>query len=110
MIWVGIILVAVSYIAFFIAWIVSTVPLPGDSGWADLKFRERTGEATCKMSVGLGVLGTFTDFYIIAIPLTAVSGLKMSIERKIGISALFATGLLYGTLQVPYSSYPAWQY
>ncbi|KAJ0109377.1 hypothetical protein J7T55_000302 [Diaporthe amygdali] len=44
--------------------------------------------------VGLGVVGTVTDFYIITIPLTAISGLNMSLARKIGVSTLFATGLL----------------
>lgn len=98
MIWTGIIFVSLFYIAFFIAWMVSTVPLPGEGGWLGLKFFARNEVATPRITVGLGVVGTCTDFYTIAIPLTAISGLNMSRGKKIGISALFATGLLYATV------------
>lgn len=101
MIWTGIILVAVSYLAFFIAWVVCTVPLPGEQGWGDPVFAERIAPATVKISLGLGALGVFTDFFIIAIPLTAIPGLRISTQKKIGISALFATGLLYDTFADP---------
>lgn len=60
-----------------------------------MSFFSRTREQNPKISVGLGVVGTVTDFYIITIPLTAISGLNMSLARKIGVSTLFATGLLY---------------
>ncbi|KAL2288820.1 hypothetical protein FJTKL_03474 [Diaporthe vaccinii] len=52
------------------------------------------GQSTPKIVLGLGVLGTFTDFYIIAIPLMALLTLHMSLARKIGVLALFATGFL----------------
>lgn len=82
MIWVGVVLTGVSYAAFFAMWIYCSVPHIG-------------GKQTPQISIGLGAVGTFTDFYIISIPLLAISGLNMSRGRKIGVSALFATGLLY---------------
>lgn len=96
MIWTGIVFVSVSYFAFFIAWVLFNVPLPGEGGWTGSKFFAKT-DASPRLSVGLGVVGTCTDFYTIAIPLMAISGLNMSRGKKIGVSALFATGLLYAT-------------
>lgn len=97
MVWVGIGLTAMGYAAFFIAWMVASVPHSGEAGWTDFAFVTRVGEQTPPLSIGLGVLSTFTDFYIISIPLLAISGLNMSLAKKLGVSALFATGLLYAT-------------
>lgn len=95
MIWAGIVFTAISYTAFLIAWILCSLPFPYEAGWSDPIFLKRTSLQTPAVSLGLGALGTFTDFYIIAIPLTAISRLHMSMVRKIGLSALFATGLVY---------------
>lgn len=95
MIWTGIIFTTVAYAAFFTAWIVATVPHAGEKGWTSRELALRMGQQTPKIILGLGVLGTATDFYIIAIPLTAISTLHMSFARKIGVLALFATGFLY---------------
>lgn len=98
MIWTGIILTTVAYAAFFTAWIVITVPHAGEEGWVSRELALRMGQSTPKIILGLGALGTFTDFYIIAIPLMALSTLHMSLARKIGVLALFATGFLYAPL------------
>lgn len=95
MIWVGIVITAVAYAAFFTAWIYCSVPHIGEGGWSDVIFWTRVAKQTPPISIGLGAVGTFTDFYIISIPLLAISGLNMSRGRKVGVSALFATGLLY---------------
>jgi hypothetical protein len=42
----------------------------------------------------LGILNILTDVYIFVIPLAAISGLHMSVKRKIGVSAVFLTGAL----------------
>lgn len=100
MIWIGIVLTTIAYAAFLTAWIVSTVPHAGEGGWISPELALRMGQSTPKIILGLGVLGTFTDFYIIAIPLMAISTLHMSFARKIGLLALFATGFLYAPLWV----------
>ncbi|KAI7778755.1 hypothetical protein LA080_001822 [Diaporthe eres] len=100
MIWTGIILTTVAYAAFFTAWIVITVPHAGEEGWISRELALRMGQSTPKIVLGLGVLGTFTDFYIIAIPLMALLTLHMSLARKIGVLALFATGFLVGEINV----------
>lgn len=73
MIWVGIVVTTVPYAAFFTAWIVVSVPHADDARWTDLAFVTRVGMQTPPVSVGLGALSTFIDFYIIAIPLRAIS-------------------------------------
>lgn len=82
-----------SYTAFFIAWIYYSVPRSGET-WTSTTYFTRVEVATPKLSVGLGVVSVFTDFFIFVIPLLAISRLNMSNARKYGVSALFATGLL----------------
>ena len=42
-----------------------------------------------------GSINMVVDFMILAIPIVSVWRLKMSIRRRIGVSAIFATGILY---------------
>ena len=91
----GIVFISVSYIAFFIAWIVLGVPHVGEGGWMAPDFALRVARSRPIIHLGLGCLGTATDVYVIIIPIMAVWGLKMSRGKKIGVSSLFATGLLY---------------
>lgn len=79
-------------------------------GGGGLVYAERIAPATVKIRLGLGALGKFTDFFVVAIPLTAIPGLRISTQKKIGISALFATGLLYDTFADPSFELLTWQY
>lgn len=83
---------------FLTAWIVTAVPHTGERGWISRELSLGMGQLTPKVILGLGALGTSTDFYIIAIPLMAISTLHMSLAKKVGVLALVATGLLYATL------------
>lgn len=98
--WIGILLTTISYTAFFIAWVYYSVPHAGEA-WADITFNIKVGLVTPKLSVGVGVVGVVTDFYIIVIPLLAIYGLNMSQARKLGLMVLFATGLLYDLPHFP---------
>lgn len=42
-----------------------------------------------------GVINIFSDFCVLALPLTSIWQLQMATRHKIGISAVFAVGLLY---------------
>ncbi|KAG8425927.1 hypothetical protein J3459_008621 [Metarhizium acridum] len=94
MIWVGIGFTVVSYATLLAVWIFYSVPRSGDKGWTDPGYFMRVAHDTPIISVVLGVLGIVTDFYVIAIPLTAISSLNLSTKKKLGVSALFITGLL----------------
>ncbi|KJK74583.1 hypothetical protein H634G_10112 [Metarhizium anisopliae BRIP 53293] len=93
MIWAGIGFTVASYATLLGAWIYYSAPHQGE-GWSDPIYRVRTGRDTPAISVVFGALAIFTDFYIIAIPITAISSLNLSTKKKFGVSALFVTGLL----------------
>lgn len=42
-----------------------------------------------------GVINIFSDFCVLALPLASIWQLQMATKHKIGISAVFAVGLLY---------------
>lgn len=50
--------------------------------------------ATTTTNKAMAVLNVVSDFYVLALPLPAVLGLKMQARKKIGLVALFSTGLL----------------
>ncbi|KID83815.1 hypothetical protein MGU_08900 [Metarhizium guizhouense ARSEF 977] len=94
MIWAGIGFTVASYATLLAAWIYYSAPHQGDGGWTDPKYFMRAGRDTPAISVVFGALAIVTDFYIIAIPITAISSLNLSTKKKFGVSALFVTGLL----------------
>lgn len=95
MIRMGIIFTTISFVVLSVVWTVYSVPLPGEGGWDSRIFREREGSAAPLVSMALGAVNTFLDFYLVAVSLSSMSGLKLSLSKKIGVSAVFATGLLY---------------
>ena len=96
MIWLGIGFSIVAYSTMLVVTIVYSVPHGGHGGWTGARFVSRlNGVQSQKRSVPVCAVGTFIDFYIMTIPLKSISGLKLSRGKKIGLAALFATGLLY---------------
>lgn len=92
-IWVGLAAVTIFYAGTTIVLLVVCVPRNG-STWLATSAVPRyaiTGKAT---SLVTGWFGVFADIYIIAIPISLVSTLKLGKGRKIGIMAIFMTGLL----------------
>jgi hypothetical protein len=91
----GIVFTIISYTIVITTWIYYNVPHAGEMGWLDPTFITRTASAGSKIAVVLGVLGSFTDLYVITIPLTSIARLSLSTARKIGLAAVFATGFVY---------------
>lgn len=76
-----------------ISYSIVCVPAPGQA-WliADATPRcEVTGDL---LGVILAAISIFNDFFIIAIPIPAVWSLQLATKRKIGVTAIFLTGLL----------------
>ena len=76
-----------------IGYAIVCVPSPGQS-WelADAKAKcEVTGDL---LGVVTAAINIFNDFFVIAIPIPAVWSLQLATKRKIGVSAIFLTGLL----------------
>lgn len=95
MIRIGIGFTIVSYLALLVVLITCSVPHDGEGGWSGVVFIRRVGAQATQITVAIGAVGTFTDFYVFLIPLIVVCGLNLSRGRKIGLCTLFATGLLY---------------
>ena len=41
-----------------------------------------------------GIFGTLSDIYLLVIPIRSIFQLHLSVERKIGVSAIFAIGIM----------------
>lgn len=90
-IFVGIILIAVFYVICAITLLATTVPRPGQTWmYTTSKHVKLEGD----VSVAQGYFGVFSDLLILMIPLRLVSDLSLPKNRKIGVLAVFLTGLL----------------
>ncbi|KAI4859638.1 hypothetical protein F4820DRAFT_453692 [Hypoxylon rubiginosum] len=100
LVWLGSIVVVMYNIAFACFYLIITIPRPGEGGWISQPVLERTDAYELKGSIGHGIIGTITDFYILLIPLTMVYGLNMSTSKKVGISSIFLIGSLACTFSI----------
>lgn len=91
-IFVGIALIVAFYVVCTVILLAITVPRPGQS-WMYTTFTHVKMEAD--VSVAQGYFGVFSDLFILAIPLKLVSDLSLQRKRKIGVLAVFLTGLLW---------------
>lgn len=90
-IFVGMALIAVFYVVCTIILLAVTVPSPGQT-WIYTTFTHVQFEAD--VSVAQGYFGVFSDLLILGLPLKLVSDLFLQRKRKIGVLAVFLTGLL----------------
>lgn len=88
----GIIITGLFYFSCIVALFVLCIPKPSES-WTSLTYGTR-----CKRAVAMGnrqsIFGLISDVYIFILPLPVVLGLQMSLKKKLGIAAVFCTGLL----------------
>jgi hypothetical protein len=90
MIWVGIVVTAIAHMAFLIAYLIILVPSPSHQ---ELWAMPKNHAAPNNIAAVSGVYGIVIDFYILAIPVQLVLGLHLPLGRKVGICAIFLTGL-----------------
>ncbi|KAH5332002.1 hypothetical protein HBI12_053450 [Parastagonospora nodorum] len=97
-VWVGAVVFGLFYISVTITAFVLNSPWDGDSlletvvSWHYLKFAD--------FAIPTGVIGMVFDWYLFFLPLPAVWALHLSTSRKIGISLVFATGLMAAVASV----------
>ena len=88
----GISIVCLFYLATFIVQLVFCIPRHHES-WTSTTYVKR-----CSRGEGLGdvhgVFGLASDIYIFILPLPVLYRLKMSLKKKIGVTAVFLTGLM----------------
>jgi len=80
-IWVGIVMVAV----FYLASIILSLKIRGPKYSTAVQVRVIRSQ---------GIFGLISDLYIVAIPLWMVSQLTLAPKRKAGVMAVFLTGFL----------------
>lgn len=83
-IWVGIGTIALFYILSIALYIYFTLPIGSEKHQA----------ALLDFSAAQGVFSVVTDFYVLAVPIGSTLKLHLPSRRKIGLCAVFATGLL----------------
>ena len=89
--WAGVAVTSAFYLAVLIANLIFSTPRSGQS-WAEAAFNE---QGTLALSIPQAVIGLTIDLYILILPIIAVSKLHLPTQRKIGVIAIFMSGLLY---------------
>ncbi|MCJ1251289.1 hypothetical protein MMC30_008521 [Trapelia coarctata] len=93
LVWIGICVTALFYLATMVVYIVLCAPHGGQS---QLDFLAAISSPQCEsqsLSVVTGGFNIVSDLYILLTPFPAVWSLQMPRRRKIGISAIFLTGI-----------------
>ena len=88
----GILVNSIFYVASCIVLITLCLPRRGES-WMSTSYAARCKPAS-KIGNVQGVYGVISDLYIFILPLPVLWNLQMPLRRKLGISAIFCTGLM----------------
>lgn len=92
MIYFGIAMIVMFYTATTIA--LGSVCIPSHhKSWQEAGFASKCRDATIMGHI-VGSFNVFSDFYIMLLPLPVIWKLQLPLRRKIGVSAIFLTGLL----------------
>ncbi|KAI1292596.1 hypothetical protein F5Y03DRAFT_400357 [Xylaria venustula] len=98
--WCGIVLVVVFYVTSSVINLVYCLPRPLDGGWNSAASLARCDAHQQKLNFAQGIVSSVTDFYVLAIPLTMIASLKLSVRRKLGLLGVFLTGLTVAELNL----------
>ncbi|KAL8767081.1 MAG: hypothetical protein Q9209_006308 [Squamulea sp. 1 TL-2023] len=91
LVWGGIVFTGLFYIpAIFIAFILCG-PSKGET-WLDRSMTSKCRHGAQDYGVAHGTINVLSDFYLLIIPIPAVLSLKMPMNKKIGVIAIFMTG------------------
>lgn len=88
----GILVNCLFYVASCIALIILCLPRRNES-WLSTSYAARCDPAS-KLGNVQGIYGVISDLYIFILPLPVLWHLQMPLRRKLGITAIFFTGLM----------------
>lgn len=91
-IYLGIIAVCLFYLACAITFLILCLPRPGEN-WLSPRFNARC-RPVVKVSSAHGWFGLLSDLYIFFLPLPVLWGLHMPLRKRLGVAAVFLTGLM----------------
>lgn len=92
-IWTGLSITIAAYTAFLISHLYYCTPRAADGGWS-LQAYERCADPDISTSIAQAVFGSAADAFMLLLPIVQVMRLNMPMRRRIGIAAIFMTGLL----------------
>ncbi|KAL8913539.1 MAG: hypothetical protein Q9172_007261 [Xanthocarpia lactea] len=99
LVWFGILFTGMFYIpAVFIPFTLCA-PTKGET-WLERSMTPKCRNGAQDYGVAHGAINVLSDFYILIIPIPAVLSLKMPMEKKIGVIAIFMTGFFIVEMNV----------
>ncbi|KAI1263264.1 hypothetical protein F5Y18DRAFT_133894 [Xylariaceae sp. FL1019] len=104
-IWVGIAGIIIIALIQAILTLLFCLPRKGDGGWTAAKYSEHCSQPYLRLSASQGIVNAIADFYLLAIPVTTVMGINVSMKRRLAIVGVFLAGLLVTLLTVVGSYY-----
>lgn len=93
-IYVGSALLVAFHVGVTITMAILTTPSSGET-WVDHIFSQNELNAQSEVAVPFAAVGFVFDVYLLVLPLRAVWKLQLPNRRKIGVTLIFMTGLLY---------------
>ncbi|KAG8406026.1 hypothetical protein J3458_021369 [Metarhizium acridum] len=93
LIWAGVGAVSAFYLISTVLLLDRCVPRQGQT-WLETTYTGSCTPVQNGLSKGSGIFGLISDLYILAVPLWFVSQLRLPTKRKLGVSAVFLTGIL----------------
>lgn len=95
----GITVCGLFYSANVVITTVISMPSPGhpdtSNDWISRGLQQRI--PLYNLAIARGVFGTFSDIYLLVIPIRSIFQLQLSIQRKLGVSSIFLIGILWVT-------------
>jgi hypothetical protein len=92
LIYFGLVTTFVMYLATTVAFGVLCLPRPGES-WLEALLSPRCTKSL-SMTYVQGIFNVVSDFYVLIIPIPVTLKLQLPLQKKIGVCAIFMTGLL----------------
>lgn len=92
LVWLGLLTTGLFYFAALLVFTISCSPR-GDEDYLESFSKARYGSRTITFSLVMTSFSVVSDFYLFVLPIPAVLGLHMRTGKKLGILAIFMTGL-----------------
>ena len=80
------------YTSILVATFAYSLPAPGETMLEQSRSSRNLG--SLRLTLPLGFMGLILDLYILVLPIAGVSKLQLPTRKKIGVIAVFLTGLM----------------
>lgn len=87
------------YLSVVVATLAITVPTPGDT-WLQTLHTPRYAR-TLQLAIPIASMSLILDIYILVLPTVVVNTLQLTTKKKIGLIAIFLTGIGYVFFLIP---------